>query len=316
MSKDEGTDRDDDVILPPAVMQRAQSSGPAAMRWVRELRGIVAGLERDWRIRVGRALDGGSEAFVAQAVTQRGELAILKVRMPHDDAFVHEVNVLAAAAGRGYPRLLKRDDARSAILIERLGPSLESLRLPVDEQIRITCETLHEAWIPIGPDLGLPTCAEKAAWLEQFIVETWNTLRKPCSIAVIDRARAFCEERRREFDPNDAVLVHGDAHPANTLSVLGGGARRFKLVDPDGLYGDRAYDLAIPMRGWSGELLAGDALELGRRRCAYLQELTGADADAIWQWGFIERVSTGLALMVHGSREEGLEMLAVAERWS
>jgi streptomycin 6-kinase len=98
--------------------------------------------------------------------------------------------------------------------------------------------------------------------------------------------------------------------------VLGGGARRFKLVDPDGLYGDRAYDLAIPMRGWSGELLAGDALELGRRRCAYLQELTGADADAIWQWGFIERVSTGLALMVHGGREEGLEMLAVAERWS
>lgn len=315
MSEDEDTDGRPGVVLPAAVMLRAQSSGPAAMGWVRALSGTVADLERDWRIRVGRAIDGGSEAFVAPAVTARGELAILKVRMPHDDAFVHEVNVLAVAAGRGYPKLLKRDDARSAILIERLGPSLESLGLPVDEQIRITCETLHEAWIAIGPELGLPTCAEKAAWLDRFIVETWTTLQKPCSTAVIDRARAFCDERRGLFDPNDAVLVHGDAHPANTLSVLGGGRRKFKLVDPDGLYGDRAYDLAIPMRGWSAELLAGDALELGRRRCAYLHELTGADSDAIWQWGFIERVSTGLALMVHGSREEGAEMLAVSERW-
>jgi streptomycin 6-kinase len=315
MNDDDDSHVDHGVVLPTAVMQRVQSSGPAAMRWVRALRGIVAELERDWAIRVGRALDGGSEAFVAQAVTERGELAILKVPMPRDDAFVHEVNVLAVAAGRGYPKLLKRDDARSAILIERLGPSLESLGLPVDEQIRITCETLREAWIPIGPDLGLPTCAEKALWLDAFIVETWTTLQKPCSVAVVDLARAFCDERRRVFDPSDAVLVHGDAHPSNTLSVLGAGPRKFKLVDPDGLYGDRAYDLAIPMRGWSAELLAGDALELGRRRCAYLQRLTGADAVAIWQWGFIERVSTGLALMVHGSRDEGLEMLAVSERW-
>jgi streptomycin 6-kinase len=315
MSEKQNTDARNDVVLPAAVMLRAQSSGPAAMRWVQELPGTVAALERDWRIRVGRAIDGGSEAFVAQAITENGETAIVKVRMPHDDAFVHEVNVLAAAAGRGYPKLLKHDDVRCAVLIERLGPSLDSLGLPVDEQIRITCETLRDAWIPIGPDLGLPTCAEKAAWLDAFIVETWTTLQRPCSTAVIDRARAFCDERRSAFDPKDAVLVHGDAHPANTLRVPGDGPRRFKFVDPDGLYGDRAYDLAIPMRGWSAQLLAGDALNLGRQRCAYLQQLTGADANAIWQWGFVERVSTGLVLMAHGHGEEGGEMLAVSERW-
>jgi streptomycin 6-kinase len=69
------------------------------------------------------------------------------------------------------------------------------------------------------------------------------------------------------------------------------------------------------MRGWSAQLLAGDALELGRQRCAYLQQLTGADANAIWQWGFVERVSTGLVLMAHGRGDEGREMLAVSERW-
>lgn len=287
------------------------------MQWVSGLRDMVAALERDWRIRVGRVIEGGSEAYVARALTDSGEPAVVKIRMPHDDSFVHEVNVLAAAAGRGYPKLLKRDDARCAILIERLGPSLDSLGLPIDEQIRIVCETLREAWIPAGPDLGLPTCAEKAAYLDQFIVETWSKLKKPCSTAVIDRARAFCDERFGAFDANGAVMVHGDAHSANTLRVLAdeNGAQHFKLVDPDGLYGERAYDLAIPMRGWSAELLAGNALELGRRRCAYLHRLTGVNADAIWQWGFIERVSTGLALMVYGSADEGRETLAVAERW-
>ncbi len=316
MAKHDGAHAGHGPVVPTAVRQRAESSGAAAMQWMDGLGDTLAALERDWSIRVGRAIEGGSEAYVAQAVMEDGELAVVKIRMPHDDSFVHEVNVLATAAGRGYPKLLQRDDARSAILIERLGPSLDSLGLPIDEQIRIVCETLHAAWIAIGPDLGLPTCAEKATYLDEFIVETWNKLERPCSAAVIDRARAFCDERFDAFNADDAVMVHGDAHSANTLRVLSGAAgTQFKFVDPDGLYGDRAYDLAIPMRDWSTQLLAGDALELGRRRCAHLHRLTSVNADAIWQWGFIERVSTGLALMVYGSAEEGREMLAVSERW-
>ena len=305
-------------VLPSAVRLRAEAVGFAALQWIESLPDTVAALEREWSVRVGATIEGGSEAYVAEAIAEDGELAVVKVRMPHDDSFVHEVNVLDVAAGRGYPRLLRRDDARSAMLIERLGPSLDTLGLAIDEQIRIVCETLRDAWIHIDADLGFPTCAEKATYLDEFIGRKWDELRRPCSAQVIDRARVFADTRRRAFDPNDAVLVHGDAHSANTLSVLTHGAsagRRFKLVDPDGLFGERAYDLAIPMRGWSAELLAGDALALGQQRCAYLNRLTGVDAEAIWQWGVIERVSTGLALMSVGREKEGIETLAVAERW-
>jgi streptomycin 6-kinase len=76
-----------------------------------------------------------------------------------------------------------------------------------------------------------------------------------------------------------------------------------------------AYDLGISMREWSEELLAGDALALGKVRCALLHDLTGVDETAIWQWGFIERVSSGLYIMSLGL-SDGDEFLAVADRWA
>ena len=110
-------------------------------------------------------------------------------------------------------------------------------------------------------------------------------------------------------------LALGDAHPWNTLLVPGALPGRFKFIDPDGLFVERAYDLAIPMREWSTELLAGDPLLLGVQRCRRLAELTGVDPAPIWQWGFIERTSTGLLCLKVGL-EGGHELLTVAERWA
>jgi streptomycin 6-kinase len=113
------------------------------------------------------------------------------------------------------------------------------------------------------------------------------------------------------------VLVHGDAHPANALLRLGrpGLPPQLKFVDPDGLFCEPAYDLGISMREWSEELLAGDALALGKVRCALLHDLTGVDETAIWQWGFIERVSTGLLLWQLGFRTDAVQHFAIVEAW-
>jgi streptomycin 6-kinase len=111
------------------------------------------------------------------------------------------------------------------------------------------------------------------------------------------------------------VLAHGDPHPGNALQVPGGGPRRFKFVDPDGLLIERAYDLGVLMREWTPELLAGDPYALGMWRCRRLAELTGVDAEAIWQWGFMEITSSGL-LCTRLGWEDGREMLAAAEAWA
>lgn len=82
------------------------------------------------------------------------------------------------------------------------------------------------------------------------------------------------------------------------------------------MFAEPAIDLAVPMRDWSTELLAGDALSLGRDRCRLLSDLTGVDTQAIWQWGFMERISTGLLLMKVGMKREGADYLKVAELWA
>jgi hypothetical protein len=64
----------------------------------------------------------------------------------------------------------------------------------------------------------------------------------------------------------------------------------------------------------SRELLeAPDTKRAARDRCASLSRLTAVDPDAIWDWGFMERVSTGLLALRVGREPLGNEMLAVAE---
>jgi streptomycin 6-kinase len=57
------------------------------------------------------------------------------------------------------------------------------------------------------------------------------------------------------------------------------------------------------------ELLAGDA----RARARWLADRTGLDATAIWEWGAVERVSTGLVCTEVDLQPIGREMLAVAD---
>lgn len=304
------------VDVPEAVRQKAMARGVEGRRWLDRLGHLIDELERDWGVTVGPALHGGSESYVAAVRTDAGGDAVIKLEMPPYASFAGEVRILIAADGRGYVRLLEHDEERNAMLQERLGPSLREFGLPVLTQIEILCATLRRAWEMPAP-AGLPSGADKARWLSEFIAATWEEVNRPCSRRVIEQALAFAETRKAAFDPEAAVLVHGDAHSANALRDPGhASTARFKLVDPDGLLAEPAYDLAIPMREWSRQLLDGDAARLGRERCAYLSRLTGVAPRGIWEWGFIERVSTGLLSIQVGADLFGREMLDVAEAWA
>ena len=303
------------VEVPESVRQKAKARGSEGRRWLDRLGRLIGELERDWGVTVGPTLSGGSESYVAAASTDSGEDAVIKLEMPPYASFASEVRTLVAADGRGYVRLLDHDEERNAMLQERLGPSLRGFGLPIPAQIEILCATLQRTWeVPVPP--GLPSGADKARWLSEFIAATWEEVNRPCSRRVIEQALAFAEIREEAFDPGRAVLVHGDAHSANALQDPRHAQARFKFVDPDGLVAEPAYDLAIPMREWSRELLDGDTVRLGRERCAHLSRLTGVEPRGIWEWGFVERVSTGLLAIQVGADQMGREMLEVAEAWA
>jgi streptomycin 6-kinase len=308
------------IAVPAAVQGKAFALGAPGRRWLKDLPERLRSLERDWDLTAGAPLSGGSASYVTTVTTADGTPAVLKLQLPGYDDVAGEIRVLQLAAGCGYARLLRADAARGALLLERLGRPLNQLGLPTSRQLAIICATLKRAWVRSPESARLLTGADKAIWLRAFITERWHALDRPCEAAVIERALAFGESREAAFDPAQAVLVHGDPHNANTLAPLGGAATAtdgagFKFIDPDGLFAERAYDLAILMRGWSAELLAGDALRLGQERCAALSRLTGEDSTAIWQWGFVERVSTGLLLLQTGGEREGRDCLRVAKAW-
>ena len=112
---------------------------------------------------------------------------------------------------------------------------------------------------------------------------------------------------RREEAHHDerAVLVHGDVHQLNALQSDGG----FKLVDPDGLLAEAEYDLGVLMRGDPVELLAGDPLD----RARWLAARTGLDPVATWEWGVVERLSTGLLCTQIQLQPLGSDTLRAAE---
>lgn len=294
------------IEVSPVVRNKAIAAG--AEDWLAALPALVGELEAEWGIAVGRSLGGGTEAFVAEAVTADGEPAVVKLLVPRSgDAARHEITVLRLADGDGCPRLLRYDEARSALLLERLGPSLHDLGVPVDRRHEILVATAQRIWRPLPPEHehDLPTGRDKALWLKEFIAGLWDDLDRPCSEAAVTYAFACADRRAAAHDDERAVLVHGDVHQWNALQAGDG----FKLVDPDGLRAEAEYDLGILMREDPVELLAGDPRDRARRLAA----VTGLDAEAIWEWGVVERVSTGLLCTQIGLQPVGEQMLAAAD---
>jgi streptomycin 6-kinase len=297
--------------VPDAVRRKAEAVGPEGVRWIAELPATVAGLEAEWGVRVGAPITGGSGGYVAQAVATDGTAAILKIAIPDglqgQSPFAREMQTLRLGAGSSYVRVLQTDTRRRAMLQERLGRPLRALELPVEEQIDIIAATLQRAWQPVPDAEPLRTGAEQAAWLRDYVRARWEDLDRPCPEQTITRRRSRTARRARRHD----CRADPRRRSANVLEDPNEPGR-FKLIDPDGMRSEPAHDLAIPLRDWTPELLAGDPVARGLAWCARLGARGSVAPRAIWEWAFLERVSTGL-FMLSLHDPIGATLLAVAD---
>lgn len=287
------------IDLPQVVRDRARAAGTEW--WVDALSDLVASLCAEWAITVGATLVGGTEAYVCEAVLADGTLAALKLTCAPEIA--QEITVMRHAGGDGAATVFESDVERGALLLERLGPKLDDLGLPIEQRLVILSEVAQRFWRPAA-ELGLPTGADKGRYLIDYITTTWEQLDRPCTERAVEHAIECAERRIAAHDDERAVLVHGDHHQWNTMQTLDGTG--WKVVDPDGLFAEPAYDLGIVMREDPDD---GDLAE----RATTLARLTGVDRTAIWEWGCVERVSTGLAGLSIGM-EASRRMLVAADR--
>lgn len=306
------------IAVPEIVRARAVSQG--AQSWLAGVDEQVDRLAVRWGLRLGEVLDGGTAALVVRAWTADRTPAVLKVSVP-GLGFDDQLRLLDLADGRGYVRVLDSDPAQEAAVLEWLGPPLAPLiengpgeGPQPEDQLAVLAALLRQAW-QLPREGYLDQDWNKAEQLASLITRLWDAHDRPCSSAVIDRSLEYAA-RRGAVSRDDWVVVHGDPHPGNALAVTSprpGSVGGYVFVDPDGFLADPAYDVGVTLRDWSGWLLTGEAKVLQDRYLRVAAEHTGIDRQAIEEWAYLERVSSGLFILDFGEPDRARRFLDTAE---
>lgn len=265
---------------------------------------LVDDLAQRWSLQLGEPLGGGTTALVLRVSTAEGESAVLKVSVP-DPGFLRQVEMLRAAAGHGYVKVLADDVDRYAVLLEGQGPDLRRSSLTPHEQLDVLGKVIVQAQSVPAPaavrELGP---VNKGAQLEQLIMKLWAERLASGAVPVpgFDRAVevALTAARRRAaaFDPDRCVVVHGDSAAGNLLRAIHprpGAEHGWVFVDPEGSLADPAYDHGVACRDWCDEIVASaDPVGELDSYCRLLSATSGIAVEEIVDFATIERVSTGL----------------------
>ena len=305
------------IEFPDGMRRTHEARGEAGRAWLASLPGTVESLCAQWTLTPGAAYDGGNGALVLAVTTADGAAAVLKLDVPRPGV-TEQIRTLMAADGHGYVRLYAQDERRAATLMEPLGAMLLTDSTSVEEALDISVATLREAWrVPRLDGVTVEPGTDKASELLESLYDMFPGER-PCSDRVIEVAHDYAVRRRDAFDLDSCVVCHGDPHPANLLRVprpRAGAPAGYVFVDPDGFLCHPSYDLGVVIRAWTAQVLAAsDPVALVRGYADRLSAATGIDAQAIWEWGYLERVSSGLFLIKSGHHAEGRDFLASAER--
>ncbi|WP_406830685.1 aminoglycoside phosphotransferase family protein [Pedococcus sp. KACC 23699] len=260
-----------------------------------------------WELSPRGWFDGGAAMPTLDVVRADGMPGVLKIALPGelDDA----ARVMIAAEGRGYARVMAWDDRAGALVSERLGTDLWTEQTGVVPQGTVVAPLLRDAWaVPLTS--GRPF-EGKASGLVSILADLgprYAAGHEGALRLATTYARALAATERPE------VVCHGDPHAGNVLRRGSGWA----LIDPDGFVGERAYDLGVVLRDACREIAAAEQTQTGSgvdvlcQGCRHLSTLTGVDEDRVWQWGFVERVTTGLYLAWHGYASEATTFLDTA----
>jgi streptomycin 6-kinase len=165
---------------------------------------------------------------------------VLKINFPHPES-EREADALAHWDGDGAVRLLARDDARRALLIERCAPG-EQLWAQEDEAATRTAADvlarLHRR--PAAGPFG--TLADEALKWAREIPRRWHAHGRPGDGQVItETVRTLPQLAATQAQP---VVVHQDLHGGNVLRC----ARGWLAIDPKPLIAEPAFDCASLIR--------------------------------------------------------------------
>ncbi|HUG06523.1 MAG TPA: aminoglycoside phosphotransferase family protein [Candidatus Limnocylindria bacterium] len=238
---------------------------------IERLERIADEVARDWglTLRPGRR---GRHSYVG--FTSDGR--VLKVTPVEDDEADHEADALALWNGDGAVRLLRRDDARRALLIERARPGTDISVLPEDEANAAAVGVAFRLWKPARRADPFRSIAER--------VEL-DLGRRAGSHELVSLARTVFEATSFA----ETTLLHGDYHHYNVLRSGDG----YVAIDPKPLVGEPEFD--VPPFLWNPIGQLPPTAERTERRIAAFAA-AGLDPERIRRWAIVRGVCLGLPL--------------------
>jgi streptomycin 6-kinase len=256
--------------------------------WLRDLPILVADLAERWDLTVGPPFEL-SYNYVAPARLRDGSEAVLKVGPWEDGEIRREIHALRLYDGAGCCRLLEADEARQAMLLERLRPGEMLLGIAAsddDAATRIGADVMRELWRPVA-ELPEPTLFKPLAeWFDRAFARHRAFYGGPGPFPphVLEHAERLAAELLASAPSQ--VLLHADFHHYNVLSAE---REPWLSIDPKGMLGDPGYEV--------GPFLLNPGVDqptkppaLLRRRLDILSSELGYDRSRLRDWGIAHAV--------------------------
>jgi streptomycin 6-kinase len=223
------------AIAIPETLARECTRRPESAAWLASLPEAVSELAERWQLTLEPPFDGDNVgAWVAPGMRADGSLAVLKLGLPHMEA-EHEAAGLGFWDGDPTVRLLERDDAANALLLERCVPGTPLRALPEPEQDVVLAAKLRRLWRV--PPAGHPfrPLAEMA---DYWASETEAAEERWADPALVREGVALWRELPASA-PDEALLAT-DLHAGNILRAE---REEWLVIDPKPFFGDRHYDV-------------------------------------------------------------------------
>lgn len=239
----------------------------------------------DWSLTLGERF-----AFARHSYVARADHAVLKVTPPEDDEADQEGDALAVWDGDGAVRLLRRDRARRALLIERAVPGGDARDLLEHEAMSIALEVGARLWRPVTDGPFRRARDRVPEWLAA--VERTGHSFVPLALRVFEAMTVA-----------DRVLVHGDFHHDNLLRHGG----RWLAIDPKPLLAEPEFDVVTLLWNPVGVVPTREQTE---RRIATMAA-AGLDERRIRQWAIVRGTYLGLPLDPDETEETARQLTVV-----
>lgn len=212
--------------------------GEGGCVWLAELPEIVARCRERWELASVMPVADLSVNYVAFAVTEVGEAAVLKIGVPHRELFT-EMTALQCYGGQRMVPCLDADRALGAMLLERLTPGQMLTALGDNAaETRVAADIMRALPLPCPTEQELPTFAE---WLKTAFARLRVERGPGCG----PLGRRLVEQADVAFadiqsSSQGDVLLHGDLHHEN---ILFDERRGWTAIDPKGVIGDATLEV-------------------------------------------------------------------------